>query len=84
VTADLVESLGADKYVYFSTPGSGARSAHLAELAAESGLGENRFVARVSAESRAATGQSVELALDPAKLYVFDGDTGANLGLTSA
>ena len=84
VTADLVESLGADKYVYFSTPGSGARSAHLAELAAESGLGENRFVARVSAESRAATGQSVELALDPAKLYVFDGDTGANLGLSSA
>jgi multiple sugar transport system ATP-binding protein len=79
VTADLVESLGADKYVYFSTPGAGARSEQLAELASESGAGENRFVARVSAESNAATGQTVELALDPTKLHIFDADTGNNL-----
>jgi multiple sugar transport system ATP-binding protein len=79
VRADLVESLGADKYVYFSTGGAGARSAELAELAAESGIGENRYVARVSADSSAATGQTVELALDTTKLHVFDGDTGANL-----
>ncbi len=79
VRADLVESLGADKYVYFSTGGAGARSAQLAELAAESGAGENRYVARVSAESPAATGQTVELALDTTKLHVFDGDTGVNL-----
>ena len=79
VRADLVESLGADKYVYFSTGGAGARSAQLAELAAESGAGENRYVARVSAESSVATGQTVELALDTAKLHVFDGDTGVNL-----
>ncbi len=79
VRADLVESLGADKYVYFSTGGAGARSAQLAELAAESGSGENRYVARVSAESPAATGQTVELALDTTKLHVFDGDTGVNL-----
>lgn len=79
VRADLVESLGADKYVYFSTGGSGAQSAHLAELAADSGFGENRYVARVSADSRAATGQTVELALDTAKLHVFDPVTGVNL-----
>jgi multiple sugar transport system ATP-binding protein len=79
VRADLVESLGADKYVYFSTGGAGARSAQLAELAAESGAGENRYVARVSAESPAATGQTIELALDTTKLHVFDGDTGVNL-----
>jgi len=79
VNADLVESLGADKYVYFSTTGAGARSDQLAELASESGAGENRFVARVSAESNAATGQTVELALDPTKLHIFDADTGANL-----
>ena len=79
VRADLVESLGADKYVYFSTGGAGARSAQLAELAAESGAGENRYVARVSAESSAVTGQTVELALDTARLHVFDGDTGVNL-----
>ena len=79
VRADLVESLGADKYVYFSTGGAGARSAQLAELAAESGAGENRYVARVSAESPAATGQTVELALDTTKRHVVDGDTGVNL-----
>jgi len=79
VRADLVESLGADKYVYFSTGGAGATSAHLDELAAESGVGENRYVARVSAESSAATGQTVELALDTTKLHVFDADTGVNL-----
>ena len=79
VNADLVESLGADKYVYFSTSGAGARSEQLAELASESGAGENRFVARVSAESDAATGQTVELALDPTKLHIFDADTGVNL-----
>jgi len=75
VTADLVESLGADKYVYFTMPGAAARSAHLAELS-EVGVGENRFVARVSAESVAATGQPVDLALDTAKVHVFDAETG--------
>jgi len=80
VTADLVESLGADKYVYFSTGGVGVRSTQLAELATEagdgSGFGENRFVARVSAESSARTGAPVELALDTTRLNVFDADTG--------
>ena len=83
VTADLVESLGADKYVYFSTGGAGVRSAQLAELSAEasggSGFGENRLVARVSAESHARTGAPVELALDTTRLTVFDADTGVNL-----
>ncbi len=37
VTVDVVESLGADKYVHFRTEGEGAQSAQLAELAAESG-----------------------------------------------
>jgi multiple sugar transport system ATP-binding protein len=83
VTADLVESLGADKYVYFCTGGAGVRSAQLAELSADggggSGFGENRFVARVSAESNARTGAPVELALDTTRLNVFDADTGVNL-----
>ncbi len=54
-------------------------SAQLAELAAESGAGENEFVARVSAESKAAKGQTIELALDTTKLHIFDADTGVNL-----
>jgi len=79
VRADLVESLGADKYVYFSTGGAGASSAQLAELAADSGVGHNLYVARVSADSAAATGQTVELALDTTRLQVFDADSGVNL-----
>jgi multiple sugar transport system ATP-binding protein len=79
VRADLVESLGADKYVYFSTGGAGASSAQLAELAADSGVGHNRYVARVSADSVAATGQTVELALDITRLQVFDAGSGVNL-----
>jgi multiple sugar transport system ATP-binding protein len=79
VKVDLVESLGADKYLYFSTAGWAAHSAQLDELAAESDAHENQFVARVPAESKAAIGQSVELAFDTTKLAVFDADSGANL-----
>jgi multiple sugar transport system ATP-binding protein len=79
VRADLVESLGADKYVYFSTGGAGASSAQLAELAPDSGVGHNRYVARVSADSAAASGQTVELALDITRLQVFDAVSGVNL-----
>jgi len=79
VKVDLVESLGADKYVYFSTADWAAHSAQLDELAAESNGHQNQFVARVSAESKAAIGQSIELAFDTTKLAVFDADSGANL-----
>jgi multiple sugar transport system ATP-binding protein len=79
VKADLVESLGADKYLYFSTSGWDVHSAQLDELAAESEAQENQFVARVPAQSKAASGQSVELAFDTTKLAVFDPDSGVNL-----
>jgi multiple sugar transport system ATP-binding protein len=81
---DLVESLGADKYVYFTTTGPAVHSAQLDELEAEGEVHENQFVARVPAESRAAVGQSLELALDTTKLAVFDGDSGVNLTIAPA
>ncbi|MHC9294142.1 ABC transporter ATP-binding protein [Mycobacterium sp. LTG2003] len=79
VRADIVESLGADKYVHFTTEGAGAQAAQLAELAADSGVGVNEFVARVSSESRVTAGQQIELAFDTSKLVIFDADTGLNL-----
>jgi multiple sugar transport system ATP-binding protein len=79
VKVDLVESLGADKYVYFTTSGPAVHSAQLDDLEADGDLLENQFVARVSAESRAVIGQSIELAFDTTKLAVFDADSGANL-----
>jgi multiple sugar transport system ATP-binding protein len=79
VKIDMVESLGADKYVYFTTAGCVVQSAQLAELDAESGTEEHEFVARVPAQSKAAKGQSIELAFDTLKLAVFDADSGVNL-----
>ncbi|OBG30329.1 ABC transporter ATP-binding protein [Mycobacterium sp. 852002-51057_SCH5723018] len=79
VKVELVESLGADKYVYFTTSGPAVHSAQLDELEAEGEMHENEFVARVPAESKATVGQSIELALDTTKVAVFDADSGANL-----
>jgi multiple sugar transport system ATP-binding protein len=84
VTVDMVEALGADKYVHFKTEGAGAESAQLAQLAAESGVGENEFIARVSAESKAKAGDTLELAFDTAKLTIFDAESGKNLSLAPA
>lgn len=82
VKVNLVESLGADKYLYFTTESPAVHSVQfdeLAEVEGESALHENQFVARVPAESKVAIGQSVELAFDTARLAVFDADSGANL-----
>jgi multiple sugar transport system ATP-binding protein len=79
VKADIVESLGAEKYVHFRLEGAGARSDQLAQLAVESGQGENEFVARVSTESPVRQGDTIELALDTSRLVIFDADSGQNL-----
>jgi multiple sugar transport system ATP-binding protein len=80
VNVDVVESLGAEKYVHFKMEGAGAQSAQLA-AAAESEVGENEFVARVSTESQAKKGDTIQLAFDTSKLTIFDADTGKNLTL---
>jgi multiple sugar transport system ATP-binding protein len=81
VTAELVESLGADKYVYFTTSGPAVRAAQLDDLEAEGEVHENQFVARVPTESKATIGQSIEFACDTTKLTVFDADSGVNLNI---
>jgi multiple sugar transport system ATP-binding protein len=82
VRVDLVESLGADKYVYFTLSGTGVQAAQLEELAAVGG--DDTYVARLPAESTAAVGETVELALDTGKVVVFDADTGINLSVPPA
>ena len=84
VDAELVESLGADKYVHFRIEGAGAQAAQLEQLAhdtADAGSSDNTYVARVSAKSSATAGSKVELALDTSKLTLFDPATGRNLSL---
>jgi multiple sugar transport system ATP-binding protein len=84
VTVDLVESLGADKYLHFHTEGESAKAAQLAELTTDSGASENQLVARVPAESAAVAGQTAELAFDTSKITLFDADTGVNLSIPPA
>lgn len=84
VTVEMVESLGADKYVYFGVEGPGAEAVQLAAVAAESTVGENEFVARVPAQSGAAVGRTLQLALNPDNVMLFDPRTGANLSLPEA
>ncbi|HEU4361357.1 MAG TPA: sn-glycerol-3-phosphate ABC transporter ATP-binding protein UgpC [Mycobacterium sp.] len=77
VSVDLVESLGADKYVYFTPMDTPVPPARLAEQTAGAAGGD--LVARVPAAAKVAGGQTVELAIDTGKLIVFDADSGVNL-----
>ncbi|MGW0039665.1 ABC transporter ATP-binding protein [Gordonia sp. NPDC003376] len=78
---EVLESMGSDNYAYF-TIGS-ARSANdaLAELSAESGadLGGGQMIARLSPESQVRRGTRAELWFDPAKVAVFDQESGLSL-----
>ncbi|MBY6411630.1 sn-glycerol-3-phosphate ABC transporter ATP-binding protein UgpC [Rhodococcus sp. BP-252] len=84
VDVDVLESMGSDKYAYFTLKGNKVESAELAELAADAGisdLGGAQVVARLAAESKAEVGRQAELWFDPAKVSVFDHASGANLTL---
>jgi len=82
---DLVESMGSEKYAYFSIKGESVDSDELRELAEDSGTsevpsaGEGLVVARLDAASEAKRGSETELWVDSTKLHFFDPDSGANL-----
>ena len=77
VTVDLVESLGADKYVYFTPVSAAEQPKRLTELTA--GAAGDELVARVPAASKVTRGQTVDLAVDTGKLVIFDAESGTNL-----
>jgi multiple sugar transport system ATP-binding protein len=84
-TIDVVESLGAEKYVYFTRDlGKAVNVAELEELAKDSGRADTgstaeTVVARLSPETRITEGQNAVLWVDVRKLHVFDPATGHNL-----
>ncbi|MGW2372230.1 ABC transporter ATP-binding protein [Kitasatospora sp. NPDC001683] len=90
VTVDVRESVGSDVYVHFTPQGAPAPTAgpaelaELAELAADSGradtgMREQRVVARLDTATRATEGGPLELRVDTARIHVFDPRNGANL-----
>jgi multiple sugar transport system ATP-binding protein len=83
-TVDVLESMGSDKYVYFTVEGETATSAELDELAADAGAGDvpasgSQLVTRLSATSAAKEGEKVDVWFDADKVQLFDPSSGKNL-----
>jgi multiple sugar transport system ATP-binding protein len=85
---DVSESLGSEKFVYFSQElGQTHNVAELEELARDSGraaaggASTETVVARLDPASRIREGQDARLWVDVRKLHVFDPSTGRNLSL---
>jgi multiple sugar transport system ATP-binding protein len=76
VTADLVESMGADVLVHFRVDAPLVVAEDLQELTP---LGGTPMVARVSPRTKAKEGEQLELAVDTEALHVFDPETGETL-----
>jgi multiple sugar transport system ATP-binding protein len=81
---DVVESMGSDVFVYFTHEGDAARSAELAELAADSGRADtgtdvDQIVARLNAATRVREGQAADLWVDTRFLHIFEPGTGTNI-----
>jgi multiple sugar transport system ATP-binding protein len=83
---DVLESLGSEKYVYFTQETGGVDAAELTELARDSGRADTgadteTVVARLDPETRISEGDNAELWVDGRALHVFDPATGQNLTL---
>jgi len=83
---DLVESMGSDKYVYFTIEGGAAAAADLEDLAADAGgadlpSGQANLVTRLSAESRVKEGTPAKVWMNLEKIHLFDPANGRNLTL---
>ena len=84
VDVDLMEPLGADVLLYFSSAATGVvSSAAAADVGEDAGvrIGDDdgasraRLCARVSPYTKIEVGQSAELAVDTRRLYFFDPET---------
>jgi multiple sugar transport system ATP-binding protein len=84
----VVESMGAELYVYFDVESGPAESAHLTELAQDAGMEDlpshggdegTQVVARLDPASKAHAGAEVELVLETDEIKLFDPASGQNL-----
>ncbi|MGK5684302.1 ABC transporter ATP-binding protein [Actinoplanes sp. URMC 104] len=82
---DLVESMGSDKYVYFTVEGEHAAAADLEDLAADAGGADlppqDSLVTRLSAESRVRDGADARVWMNLDKIHLFDPRDGRNITL---
>ena len=86
-TIDVIESLGSDKFVYFTEDlGQAKNVAELEELARDAGRADTggaaeTVVARLDPASRITEGENARLWADVRKVHVFDTATGRNITL---
>jgi multiple sugar transport system ATP-binding protein len=84
---DVIESLGAEKYIYFTQDlGKATNIAELEELARDSGRADTgasteTVVARLDPDTRITEGENARLWADVRSLHVFDPASGLNLTL---
>jgi multiple sugar transport system ATP-binding protein len=81
---EVLESMGAEKFAYFTVEGGEAHASDLADLAAESGSAGvpdagSQVVTRLSAASTVAEGQPAKFWFDTDMIQLFDPASGANL-----
>jgi multiple sugar transport system ATP-binding protein len=87
---DVIESLGAEKYIYFTQDlGRATNIAELEELArdsgrADTGASSETVVARLDPDTRITEGENARLWADVRSLHVFDPASGLNLTLGAA
>lgn len=84
---DVLESMGSDKFAYFTVEGEQASSAELEELAADAGSADvpasgSQIVTRLSTASTAREGQPLDVWVDTGKVHLFDPSNGSNLTYT--
>ncbi|MFC5287313.1 ABC transporter ATP-binding protein [Actinokineospora guangxiensis] len=82
-SVDVLESMGSDKFAYFTVEGETATSSELDELAADLGSAEmtddgTQIVTRLSASSQAKEGSDARIWFDTDKIHLFDPKTGRN------
>jgi multiple sugar transport system ATP-binding protein len=90
IEAQVIESMGSEKYIYFEPPRE--QAVHLSSVAemteddeggaeqdtmggSSEDVGGNLMVARVAPESTAREGQTMRLVVDPSKIRIFDLET---------
>jgi multiple sugar transport system ATP-binding protein len=84
---DVLESLGSDKFAYFTVQGERAVAKQLEEIARDAGAEDRtsgdgiQVTARLDAASKAAEDSKLDIWIDVSKIHVFDPDTGKNLTL---
>ena len=89
-TIDVLESLGAEKYVYFTKDlGKAKFVTELEELAKDAGRADSgdtteTVVARLDPATRISEGDKAQLWADARTLHIFDPATGRNLSLAHA